>query len=386
VANKNLFVMKEEYMTELERFLRVMEYKPVDQVPNWELGIWGHTRERWINEGAKPEQIDGDWFSGIDALGFDRREFVNVNMGMIPGFEGKVLERTERYEIIQHGNGIVTKALIDGTVGGTRASMDQYLRFPIENISDLRDMKKRYDPSDSRRYPQNWRDMIPSWRERKHTLILGVNCCTGFYGVARAWMGTENLSLAFYDQPELCEEMFEFIADFAIEVTTLILKEMDFDYFNFFEDMACVSGPLMSPISFHRFIFPHYRRVIDHLKKHGVRYVSLDSDGNTEPLIPLFLEMGVDAHWPFERASNMDPMRIKAQYGKQLRIWGGVDKRELTKGHKEIDLALKELVPLMEGGGFIPTVDHTFPPDISWDNFCYYMEQKKRLLSGNFKC
>lgn len=371
-------------MTGRERFLRVMEYEPVDQVPNWELGIWGQTRERWISEGARPEQIDGDWFSGIDALGFDKREFVPIHMGMIPGFETKVIERTDRYEIIQHGNGIVTKALIDGTVRGTRASMDQYLRFPVENIDDLRDMKKRYDPTNPNRYPQNWRDRIPAWRNRDHVLILGTNACTGFYGVARAWIGTENLSYAFYDQPELCEEMFEFIADFIIEVTTPIVKEVNFDYFNFFEDMACVSGPLMSPASFKKFIFPHYRRTIDHLKKHGVKYVSLDSDGNTEPLIPLFLDMGVDVHWPFERASNMDPNRIKAQYGKQLRIWGGVDKRELTKGHKEIDNALKELAPLVESGGFIPTVDHTFPPDISWDNFCYYMEQKKKLLSGSF--
>jgi len=366
----------------LERFLAIMKHQPVDRVLDWELGMWGHTRERWLSEGAKPEQIDGDWFSGIPALGHDRREFVNIHMGMIPGFESKVIERTDRYEVIQHGNGIVTKALIEGTVGGTRASMDQYLRFPIETVADLRDMKKRYDASDPNRYPKDWRDRIPAWKKRDHVLVLGVNCCTGFYGVARAWMGTENLSLAFYDQPALCEEMFEFIADFAIAVTTPILKEVDFEYFNFFEDMACVSGPLMSPASFRKFIFPHYRRAIDHLKKNGVRYVSLDSDGNTEPLIPLFLEMGVDAHWPFERASNMNPIRIKKQYGKDLRIWGAVDKRELTKGHKEVTAALHELSPLIETGGFIPTLDHTFPPDIPWDNFCYYMKQKSRLLEG----
>jgi uroporphyrinogen decarboxylase len=262
--------------------------------------------------------------------------------------------------------------------------MDQYLRFPVETIQDLRELKKRYDPTEPSRYPQDWRRQIPAWRGREHVLILGVNCCTGFYGVARAWMGTENLSMAFYDQPELCEEMFEFIADFVIAVTTPILKEVDFDYFNFFEDLACKSGPLVGPVTFRRFIYPHYRRTIDHLKRHGVRYVSLDSDGNTEPLIPLFLEMGVDVHWPFERASDMHPMRIKAEYGQPLRIWGGVDKRELTKGRKEIDAALRELAPLIEAGGFIPTLDHTFPPDISWDNFCYYMEQKSRLLEGRF--
>ena len=164
----------------------------------------------------------------------------------------------------------------------------------------------------------------------------------------------------------------------------LILKEVDFDYFNFFEDMAFKSAPLVSPACFRKFIYPHYRRAIDHLKKHGNRYVSLDSDGNTEPLLPLFLEMGMDAHWPFERAANMDPVRIKAQYGKQLRIWGAVDKREISKGPKHIDAVMRELAPLMETGGFIPTLDHTFPPDISWQNFCYYMEQKKRLLEGRF--
>lgn len=369
-------------MTLRERFLAVMEYQAVDRVPNWELGVWPQTRERWESEGAPIEKFRWNWFAGEDEINLDRREFVPVNMSMMPAFEHKVIEQTERYEIIQHANGRVTKALKEGSIGGARTSMDQYLRFPVETLDDFRALKKRYDPNITNRYPQNWRDKIQDWQNREHVLILGVNCCIGFYGVARAWMGTENLSVAFYDQPDLCEEMFEFIADFFIELSTPILKEVDFDYFNFFEDMAFKSAPLVSPACFQKFIYPHYRRAIDHLKKHGVRYVSLDSDGNTEPLIPLYLDMGVDAHWPFERAADMDPVRIKKQYGKQLRIWGGVDKREIVKGRTQIDTVMQELAPLIETGGFIPTLDHTFPPDISWENFCYYMEQKDRLLEG----
>ncbi|HUT35887.1 MAG TPA: uroporphyrinogen decarboxylase family protein [Planctomycetota bacterium] len=371
-------------MTPRERFLAVMEYQPPDRVPNWELGCWGHTIELWESQGLKPHTFHWNWFVGEECLGMDEREFLPVNMGMLPGFEVQVLEKTDRYEIIRHWNGVVTKALIEGTVRGTRASMDQYLRFPIETVDDLRAMKKRYDPSTPTRYPLYWRSKLPFWADRKHVLVLGQNCCTGFYGVARAWMGTENLSLAFYDQPALLEEMFEFIADFAIEVTRPFVEAAQFDYFNFFEDMACKSGPLCSPACFRRFIMPHYRRVIDHLKSHGVTYCSLDSDGNTEPLIPLYMEMGIDAHWPFERASNMDPNRIRKQFGRDLRIWGAVDKRELAKGKPEIDAALRELAPLIEQGGFIPTLDHTFPPDISWANFNYYWEQKSKLLEGRF--
>jgi len=35
-------------------------------------------------------------------------------------------------------------------------------------------------------------------------------------------------------------------------------------------------------------------------------------------------------------------------------------------------------------GGFIPTVDHTVPPDVSWDQFRFYMDAKEALLSGDF--
>ena len=64
--------------------------------------------------------------------------------------------------------------------------------------------------------------------------------------------------------------------------------------------------------------------------------------------------------------------------------WGGVDKRVLARGHDAIRAHLKEFIPLIEEGGFIPTVDHVVPPDVSWDNFRHYMDCKVDLLQGNF--
>lgn len=88
------------------------------------------------------------------------------------------------------------------------------------------------------------------------------------------------------------------------------------------------------------------------------------------------------ALWPLERAANQDPLRLRRTFGKSLRLWGGVDKRELANGRAAIDRHLLSLQPLIEEGGFIPTVDHTVSPDISWDNFRYYMERKHLLLAG----
>jgi len=40
------------------------------------------------------------------------------------------------------------------------------------------------------------------------------------------------------------------------------------------------------------------------------------------------------------------------------------------------------MIPLIEEGGFIPTIDHLAPPDISLENFAHYMKQKEKLLRG----
>ncbi len=61
-------------MNPLERFINVMEYHPVDQVPNWEAGVWPQTIERWEQEGLDRNAFHWDWFSGEEALGMDPRE------------------------------------------------------------------------------------------------------------------------------------------------------------------------------------------------------------------------------------------------------------------------------------------------------------------------
>jgi hypothetical protein len=373
-------------MTDRERFLGVMEYRPVDRVPNWEVGVWGQTVDRWTDEGLDPREYRWDWFTGEDALGLDAREYIDVDFGLLPRFEPEVLEETDRYMVARNSEGAVTRALKDGAAHGTRASMDQYLRFPVEGPDGFQDIKRRLAPAGGR-YPACWRElMLPGWGRRDHVLVLGRNCATtGFYWRAREWMGTENLSLAWYDQPGLMHEMMEHIADFTIEVARPVLERTDVDYVFINEDMAMNSGPLLGPDTYREFILPRMRRLVSFLKGHGVRYVVVDSDGDPEPLIPLLMDAGVDGLWPLERASrDTDPQFIRAKYGRSLRLWGGVDKRELTKGPSAIEAHLRTLAPLVEEGGFIPTVDHLVPPDVSLDNFRYYMKRKKDLLEGRF--
>lgn len=373
-------------MTGRERFLATMDYRPVDRVPNHEAGAWTQTADRWQEEGLNRFSISWDWFTGCEHFQMDAREFIPVNYGMMPGYDEEILEEDERYVIYRHTNGIVTKALKEGTVRGMRSSMDTYLDFPVKNREDFQELKKRYDPSLEGRYPPHWRTIhLPRWKQRDHVLVLGVNCSTlGFYWRAREWMGTEALSYAWYDQPALIHEMMEFIADFTIEVSRPILEEISPDYIFLNEDMAGKGGPLLGPKVYHKFVFPQMRRLADFFKGHGVPYILVDTDGDSRALIGELMDAGVDGLWPLERASEMDPIEIRKQYGKSLRLWGAVDKRELAKDRQAIDDHLRTMIPLIEEGGFIPTVDHTVPPDVSLDNFKYYIERKMALLEGRF--
>ena len=372
-------------MTNREKFLAVMEYRRPDRVPNWEAGVWPQTIERWEKEGFDRRLLKWDWFTGEDYFNFDNREYIPINLGMLPGFPEEVIERNEKYEIIRNSQGIVTKALLEGSIGRARMSMDQYLSFPVETLKDFEALKSRYIAGQAARYEQGWREFrLRGWKNRQHVLIAGRNCSTlGFYWRAREWMGTENLSYALYDDPALCDAMMEFNADYTIEMLRPVLNEIAPDYICIAEDMAMKSGPLLSPEHYRRYIFPHMRRLVDFIKGKGVPYIIVDTDGNSEPLIPLLLEVGVDGLWPIERAAeDMDPADLRSKYGKALRLWGAVDKRRIAAGKDAIDQHLRTMIPLIEEGGFIPTVDHTVPPDVSLENFTYYMKQKMKLLGG----
>ena len=76
-----------------------------------------------------------------------------------------------------------------------------------------------------------------------------------------------------------------------------------------------------------------------------------------------------------EHASGMDVVAVRKKYGRDLRIWGGLDKRAVAKGQAAIEAELARVRPLIDEGGYIPHLDHSCPPDIPFANYCYYLER-----------
>jgi len=370
-------------VTVREAFLRCMRFEPTQRVPNFELGYWGQTVERWIAEGMPPEEAESGGFHGHEYFGIDPRPCLWVNFGPMPPLGGEIIEETDRYVVFTDGDGVLHKALKEGTVRGTRLSMDQYISFAVSKAEDFERIKPHFDPNTPGRRPDKLAEVAAQHANRDYPLCAVPNAAFGLYSHLRRFMGTENLSYAWYDQPRLVHEMLDFFTDFAIETLRPCLEAVPCDYFNFFEDFAYKNGPLFSPAVFREFLMPRYRRIVEFLAGYGVDIIWFDTDGNVDVLLPLLVEAGVTCLWPLECAANNDPREIRKRMGHNLVLSGGIDKRALfgDKAHIRAELEAK-IPPLLEDGGYIPTIDHAIPPEVPYDNWLYYLELKAEMIGA----
>ena len=386
-------------MNTRERFLSVMNFEKVDRTLYWEMGYWKDTIERWYQEGLpkkkdftvglRPgESVRGENSPHEEFLSSDRKRDVDVHeyfgfdKGMVclpinsllhPLFEIKVFEETEDYVLFQDEFGVKKK------MNKKVASRPQFLQWPAEDREGFEALKERLRPILKERVPAGWKELVKEYAGRDYPLTIGGYPC-GFYGALRFLMGEERLLLNFYDDPVLVRDFMNCLADFWIELWGQALSEIRVDCVSFWEDMAYRSGPFISPQMFREFMLPPYKRVTSFLNEMGVKVIMVDTDGNIEKLIPLFLESGITAIFPFEVQAGMDIVSVRERYPR-LQILGGIDKMKIAQGRKAIDEELNSKVPFMlKSGGYIPHIDHHVHPDVSWEDFRYYRGLLKELI------
>ncbi len=369
-------------MTTKERFVNALQFKSVDRVPNLELGVWGQTRERWLGEGASADWFPSVFLAGNEVFGLDGCDDTGLQATEPrPPFEYRVLKETPEYLFFTDSYGRTRQGLkVNGQY--TSVCMDHYVDFAVKDRNSFLEMRRRYEGNPDARYPQDWPAVVERTRQTKKPLGLNqIHGDFGFYSMLRTWIGTERLSYLFYDDPSLVKECLEFLCDYILRLYARAVRDIRFDYIIIHEDLAGKGGPLIGPNIFAEFFLQHYRRYIQFLKASGIQVALVDTDGDFEVLIPMFLEAGVDGFNPMEVAAGMDPVAMRRKYGKSFCMVGGVDKREIAKGRPAIDAQMARLAPLIHEGGYIPWIDHTVPPDTSLADFQYYLEQKRKVLA-----
>ena len=346
-------------MNTRERFNAIMDYKPFDRQPLWYFGQWQETAQRWRKEGV-PETTPFWDFLGMD---HEWEQYMWGGLGInynINPFEHKILEENDDYRIARCGDGVTRKSNKKGEC------ISQDIEVFLKDRASWKEFKKRHedkmkgvDP-----YPADWEDRKAKFHKNRDFVLSFMG--GSLFGWPRSWMTVEGISMMQYDDPILLEEIVEYLANHFMKSYERALNELDIDFVYFFEDCCFNNGPLMAPNKLKEIWLPHYKRLISFYKKHGVKHILLDSDGKVDDLVPLWLEAGVDILFPIEVGTwKGDVNKYRGQYGKDLRMLGGVDKLVINKGEKAITEELKRVEKLAKSGGYIPIPDHRIPPDVS---------------------
>jgi uroporphyrinogen decarboxylase len=365
-------------MNARERLRETLLFGKPDKVPLSPGGPRESTRAMWRTQGL-PEDVN--WHTYLwEILGIEQEQTqphipLDVSFKMIPWFEEKVLEHKDGHYIVQDWMGAITEISDEFDYTYIRSAKDfvtrKWHRFPVQDRDDWEErMKWRFDPHHPDRFPDDFDERCAALKDRDYPVSVSFN---GPFWQMREWVGMENLCMLMIDDPDFVMDMAETWTEFVSETLKQITDRIELDVVRLSEDMAYKAHSMISPAMVRKFLMPAYVRWVKEIKASGCPLIDMDSDGNIEVLIPIWIESGINVCDPIEVAAGNDIVAFRKQFGKQMAYRGGIDKRALAAGGQVMrDEVMRVVPPLLVDGGFIPGCDHGVPPDISWPNFVEY--------------
>lgn len=361
-------------MTDRERFVATMHYKPVDRGFIADFWFWEETIAIWQEQGHLPNPLPpggtDEWF-GMDNYGVG----AGLSVGLRPGFEWKIIEDRGDHEVIQDWEGVIT--LRKKFLGSIPIHLGHTL---VDRESWEKEFIPKLDPDDPARFPEDWAAKV-AWTQDPTRDKAAMAPGFSLFGWLRNWMGVDNVAMLVYDEPDLFEEILERITVISETVLTKAFADgAKFECCGMWEDMCYSGGPLLSPGHFKQYMVPRYRRVADILRKNGCDVIWVDCDGSIDQLIPMWLEAGINTMFPIEVGTwHADPVKMRKEYGKDLLLMGGFDKHILAESKEAIEREVLRLAPLVEEGGFIPMPDHRVPPDVPYEHHLHWLRTIRKV-------
>lgn len=321
-------------MTSRERFLKVLNFERIsDRLPMVEWAAWwDKTIERWNKEGfpAGLSLEESQRYFNLDPMLLISGSAISPELPRPDGHGAPIIKNEEDYEEIKRY--LYTDSIIDNL---KTAALE---------------LKEKHDRGEI---------IVRLWLD-------------GYFWFPRILFGIEGHFYAFYDHPGLMHRMNSDLTEFNIRVVEELFPILVPDMVGFAEDMSYNHGPMLSYKMFNEFLTPYYQRIVPHIKKFKVK-VLIDSDGDITSMIPWMNEAGIEGVYPLERQAGVDILSIRRKYPDFL-MMGGYDKMVMSKGEKEMRAEFDRILPVMRSGGYIPSVDHQTPPEVSLDNYKIYIK------------
>lgn len=210
--------------------------------------------------------------------------------------------------------------------------------------------------------------------ETDFAVVLQVNCA--FFLRCAELRGWETFFMDLVDNVEFAEAIMDHYLDIRLRIAERALEEagdlVDV-VFCTSDDLGMIDRTILSPELYRRLLKPRQQRTFDFFKARTPARRFFHTDGAIYPLLPDFVEIGVEALNPIQvSAAGMDDTRkLKAEFGDKLSFWGGIDTRHVLPSgtpaevREEVQRRIRDLAP---GGGYVLCSVHNIQPEVPPEN------------------
>ena len=200
------------------------------------------------------------------------------------------------------------------------------------------------------------------------------------------WLrGYKQFLIDLGSNPKMAEAILEMTLQFRLTYWEKALEELGdlVDVVVEYDDLGSNTSLLISPQMYRKYLKPRHKELFDFIKSHTHASLFLHSCGAIYPLIPDFIDAGVDILNPIQvSATNMgDGKRLKQEFGKDITFWGGgvntqsILPRSSTQEIKEeVRRRIGDFAP---GGGYVFAAVHNIQPDVPPESIVAMLEAWK---------
>ena len=370
-------------MTNRERALNILHYKPADRLPAVHFGYWRELLDEWVEQGKIKKEIAHELRDGnevdrelnrIIGWDFDWATLDVPNQKLFPAFKAEVLEELpDGSKRVLNPEGLIERIKPGRT---SIPSEDDYL------LKDRKAFEELFLPKMQFTLDRLDLDYYKKLNETKpQDVPFGLNVGS-VLGDIRNMTSVVGMSFLLYDEDEtLFADIVDAYADMQYKVVEKILETgVKFDFAHYWEDICFKNGPLIDPDTFEELCAKHYKKRNDLLNSYGIDLISLDCDGVTDKLLPIWYNNGVNIMFPIEIGVWGDQFEAaRNKLGKGLLGVGGMDKTTFRRDKAAVDGELERMKRLAELGGFIPCPDHRLMPGSKFELVQYYAEEIKKI-------
>jgi uroporphyrinogen decarboxylase len=241
------------------------------------------------------------------------------------------------------------------------------------------------DASDSERI-KGLRDKALSFRN-SGKLVMLKGLCAGIFEMQQRFRGMANALVDPLLYPDFSDRLVGKIADLKIAFWKTALNELAdvVDVIAEADDYGTQESQLIDPDHFRQYYKPHISRIISTMRQSAPRAkIMFHSCGNVRPVIPDFIEMGIDILNPVHiNAAGMEPRQLKKDFGKGIVFWGGgVDTQKVLpygSAAEVRDDVRRNIEALAPGGGFIFATVHNIQAEVPPENIIAMIEALRSI-------